>query len=688
VRLRQRFSLIIPFVLFVIGLAACGDNIHPANPDSAVLSSAKALNAFKFEAAHNSVLAQDVTATINGATVTAQVPFGTARTSLVATFTTTGQSVTVAGVAQVSGTTANDFSSPVTYTVTAEDGSTAVYSVTVMEAPSDANAITAYSFLDANNAALSADVVATISGTAISATVPFGTDVTALVATFTTTGASVTVGGLPQVSGTTPNDFTNPVTYVVTAADGSLQSYIVTVTVAANTAKAITAFSFTSAHNAGLTMDVIGVISGTSITATVPFGTNVTGLVASFSTTGDHVNVGTTLQVSDVTANNFTSAVTYTVVAGDLSTQDYTVTVNIAPSTAKDITSFQFLTTHNPNLSVNVTATISGTAITAIVPFGTDISNLVATFATTGTTVSVGSAVQTSDVTANNFTTVLTYTVTAADLSTQDYTVTVINSFSNSKDITAFSILGIDGIISGTTITLIVPNGTDLTALVPTITITGKSVSPASLVPNDFTNPATYTVTAADNTTKNYTVTVIPASLDAKDITRFTINGLDAVITNTSATTGTISINMPNNTSLTALSPVVTITGVSVTPASGQTVNFSNPVNYVVTAADGTTKTYVVTVGTVNGNGTKLITDFTILGFAASITNGAASSTITLNLPAGTDLSEQTPTIVINASSVSPASRVPQNFTSPVIYTVTAADGSTRVYTATVTAGP
>lgn len=48
-------------------------------------------------------------------------------------------------------------------------------------------------------------------------------------ATFTTTGISVTVGATPQVSGTTANDFTNPVVYTVTAADGSTQDYTVTV---------------------------------------------------------------------------------------------------------------------------------------------------------------------------------------------------------------------------------------------------------------------------------------------------------------------------------------------------------------------------------------------------------------------------------------------------------------------------
>jgi len=71
-----------------------------------------------------------------------------------------------------------------------------------------------------------------------------------------------------------------------------------------------------------------------------------------------------------------------------------------------------------------------------------------------------------------------------------------------------------------------------------------------------------------------------------------------------------------------------------------------------------------------------------------AITNGAMSSTIALTLPAGTDLTAQTPTIVINGSSVSPPSFVPQNFTQPVIYTVKAADGSTRVYTVTVTLAP
>ena len=62
-----------------------------------------------------------------------------------------------------------------------------------------------------------------------------------------------------------------------------------------------------------------------------------------------------------------------------------------------------------------------------------------------------------------------------------------------------------------------------------------------------------------------------------------------------------------------------------------------------------------------------------------------AEKTITVYLPLGTDISALTP--VINVSSkatVNPASGVTQNFTEPVIYTVTAEDGSTAQYTITV----
>jgi hypothetical protein len=56
------------------------------------------------------------------------------------------------------------------------------------------------------------------------------------------------------------------------------------------------------------------------------------------------------------------------------------------------------------------------------------------------------------------------------------------------------------------------PAGTNITSLSPAIQFIGQSISPAPNVAQDFTNPVTYTVTAVDNTTRAYTVTVSLAS--------------------------------------------------------------------------------------------------------------------------------------------------------------------------------
>jgi hypothetical protein len=378
-------------------------------------SSEKAITSFAFFG-----LAPPVAGTIDETahTIAATVPFGTNVTALVATFTTTGASVSVAGTPQVSGATANDFSNPVTYTVTAANGTTQAYVVTVTKAASPAKAITAYSF-----EGLSPPVDGTINESShkIAVDVPFGTDVTDLVATFATTGASVSVAGTAQVSGVTANDFSNPVTYTVTAADGTTQAYVVTVKVAASAAKQMTAFSFQD-----LTPAVNGTIdqSDRAISLTVPYGTSLAARVATFTVSaGASVSVGGTPQVSGVTVNSFTNPLTYLVTAADGSTRSYLVTVTVASSPEKEITAFSF-----QGLTPAVTGLISQTAHTIglTVPPATDVTTLVATFTTSaGASVTVGGTTQTSGATVNDFSNLVTYTVRAADGTTQTYAVTV-----------------------------------------------------------------------------------------------------------------------------------------------------------------------------------------------------------------------------------------------------------------------
>ena len=98
---------------------------------------------------------------------------------------------------------------------------------------------------------------------------------------------------------------------------------------------------------------------------------------------------------------------------------------------------------------------------------------------------------------------------------TVTYTGTKLNGTEGTgADITGFT-FG-EGIVSGdvtineNTITFNVLDGTDITNLTPTITVSeGATVTPASGVAQDFTNPVTYTVVSEDyGTTKTYTVSV------------------------------------------------------------------------------------------------------------------------------------------------------------------------------------
>ncbi len=306
------------------------------------------------------------------------------------------------------------------------------------------NSIVTFSFEAEDNPSLSASVTGTIEiteitrkSTGILVTVPYGTDLTALVAAFTAAyGASVTVDGVVQESGVTANDFTDPVTYTVTAEDGSIRYYTVTVVFDPNTVKEITAFSFTMAANQQLDNTVTGVITGTEIALTVPYSTDVTELVATYTMNGASVTVGGADQISGTTANDFTDPVTYTVTAEDGTEQEYTVTVMIALNDAKEITVYSFPAVPNPELDAEVTGTITGTDISLTVPYGTDVTSLTAAFTATAESVTVGGVEQESGTTANDFTDPVTYTVTAEDSSVRDYTVTVkIGSVGDTVDI-------------------------------------------------------------------------------------------------------------------------------------------------------------------------------------------------------------------------------------------------------------
>ena len=95
--------------------------------------------------------------------------------------------------------------------------------------------------------------------------------------------------------------------------------------------KEITSFAFLAEDNPELSQDAEAVIDGTDITVSVPDGTDLSALVASFETTGVSVAVGVETQESGATVKDFRDTVEYVVQANDGTTKTYTVTVGAAP---------------------------------------------------------------------------------------------------------------------------------------------------------------------------------------------------------------------------------------------------------------------------------------------------------------------------------------------------------------------
>lgn len=377
--------------------------------------------------------------------------------------------------------------------------------------------ITSFVFRQADNAALPVDIVGEIIGTDISVELPYGASVNPLIPTIAITGASISPGSGQQ------KNFTNPVTYNVTAADGSTSVYTVTVTT--NSSKSIISFVFRAADNSSVfNSDLVCAINQTTgeITATVPFGTDVSNLMPNITITGMGVSPDTGVR------ENFSASVPYTVTAGDLiTTKDYTVTITIAPSDAKDITNFNVIYKRLKGSECGGEKESAcdidegNRKISCVAP--SDVCNL-------GGMVTVkkitGTSVIPDDKTLVNFTDSIlhpvTYTVTAADTSTKGYSVTIYTYDYAQKNITGFSFLAADnsgkleadsvGVDNGAgTISVTVPYSTILDDLKPAISFEGVNVSPASQAPQDFSGDVQYTVTDKLGKTKVYTVTVTKA---------------------------------------------------------------------------------------------------------------------------------------------------------------------------------
>ena len=327
----------------------------------------------------------------------------------------------------------------------------------------------------------------------IAVTLPYGTDVTGLTPT-------ITVSDKATVSPTSSaaQDFTNPVTYTVTAENETVQTYTVTVTVeAASVAPTITG-PIELILNEGYSATSTGIYTITGIPAAT---------VA--KTSGD----------SNITWNDATKTLD---IAAGLTAGRYPVVLKASNGILPDATLTFTLTVILPAAN---TGTITGTVTDGINPVsGANVSLTVSESVYSAVTAADGSYhilnvpagtgyTVTADKTGYTRGSVPNVNVTA-NTTTFDVNITLTvlpDTRSSAKAITGFSINGVAGNINEAnhTIAVTLPYETDITRLAPAITVSDKAaVSPASGAARDFTSPVTYTVTAENETTQTYTVTV------------------------------------------------------------------------------------------------------------------------------------------------------------------------------------
>ena len=180
--------------------------------------------------------------------------------------------------------------------------------------------------------------------------------------------------------------------------------------------------------NPALTEDIYGIITNDSVLIFVPYATEISSLTASFKKyIGTSVYIGSAIQLSDTTINDFTEPVIYNLIAGNGNNKDWTVVIDFLPNSENEILEYKFLVENNPNLPWDISCEIVENAITADVPIGTDLSSLIATFTLSDyATAFVNGIPQQSGVTANNFYNAVNYQIEAENGDINNYSVSVI----------------------------------------------------------------------------------------------------------------------------------------------------------------------------------------------------------------------------------------------------------------------
>lgn len=405
-----------------------------------------------------------------------------------------------------------------TFTVTAENGSTQDYTMTITKAKSSEKDITAVKLLNADKSVIAEGK---LSGTTWTITLPSDTDKALINKIGTSTDVFMQIDytgvSLAQAEGysdasaaesmkwssgnvmcgISPN---SSKTFTVTAEDGSTKEYTVEIKYTAPNAPTLSGGSATRTSKTAATVKFTSSEAGNYFYKVVGHGAAVPTVDTSKSGTSA-VKGENTITLSNLTED---ARDIYIVVKNTSGGESAALKVEIpaygsseTPDTGK-FTITVNAPTKGGTLTTNRTKADKGDEIIVTVKPDSGYQ-MVEGSLTYSLAVAGGETVK---ITGNRFTMPLGNVTITCKWETASVA---------SSGITGFSINGVAGTVNSTTntITITMPRGTDVTKLTPAISTNGvKSLAPGSGETVNFTNSVTYTATMDDGSTKTYIVTV------------------------------------------------------------------------------------------------------------------------------------------------------------------------------------
>lgn len=600
-----------------------------------------------------------------------------------------GASAYVNSTEQISDITPNDYSNgPVTYTISAEDGTQRDWTVVV-----------SHYYNQFSSFSIEGQDSSKVAGNDVMVWMPNNTDFSNLIAdyTFTPFSGDVFINEIVQVSGTTVNDWSSlSMNYSLYSTLGSENEC--TVNIILNDALESMFYSFEIEGQESAEYDY----ENNTIDIMMPAGTVVLNqFFTNFSLMdGVTVTVDEIIQTPGVSMNDWSSgSVIFDIDLGTGTTTQWIINLNIALYSGTEILDYTIPGQAGATIYDSLNDSIHITMLEVI----ENISDRVASFTLSeGANAQVGAIIQESEVTENDYSNgPLIYTVTAEDGTQRDWTVVVSHYY---NQFSSFSIAGQDssGYCGADTICVWMPNNTDLSSLIADFTITGYAGEVlmdeipqiSGVTVNDWSNLSlNYIVLSDVGVEKEYTVIIHLNDALESMFYSFEIDNQESAAYDYE--NNTIDIMMPAGTyDLTnlvanfSLEDGVTVTVDGITQIPGETINdwTSGTVIYTIETGNRSVIQWTVNLNVelYSGNdilfyfiaGQDGLTEFDLESYTITITMNEQITDIT-NRTAEFTLSEGALAYVDGIEQISEVTANDFN-PAPIVYVIIAEDGTTK----------